>query len=377
MKKTISESTLKNIIKESVKKMLEESFPYGRPNDEIMPATEAQYRYIEMLTGEDMRDKKLNVRQAGEIIDAYKKRAKAGKPITKKLLMQIAKFDKEIAKSCSELGVTAREGESIFFKLLSLSRAQGQPYTRKQLEELEDDTYRSIDKILAKHMPEENPEEEPMVEPAFAEMNESRLKKIVAESVRRVLNEIGDTERGQNLIGLAAKRKKDKYWGKDGSYKDMEDMWSLEHAARDERNKKLDTLEYQTLANAYDKGAKYGITLDEKYPGEEIFAKVVDWLNSGKYKEIESGGDWGTSSKGYPYDDEFTGGYRLELPEGYSLEFEMSGIYMDRDGGEHGEGEVECSIFGPDGEEVAYIDNNNMEIPGAWEIIEFCENKIM
>lgn len=53
-------------------------------------------------------------------------------------------------------------------------------------------------------------------------ITENKLKSIIVESVKSVINEIGDTRRGQYLLGRLSKRKKDDAWNKyqeDGDWK--------------------------------------------------------------------------------------------------------------------------------------------------------------
>ena len=91
-------------------------------------------------------------------------------------------------------------------------------------------------------------------------LTESDLHRIVKESVNRVLNEIGDTERGQYKLGALARRKQQRGetfdndydgYNYDGVFNDDD----VKHYARSKRNyaRNSDKMR-QKMGNAFDKG---------------------------------------------------------------------------------------------------------------------------
>ncbi len=102
-------------------------------------------------------------------------------------------------------------------------------------------------------------------------MNEAQLRNMIAESVKKALNEIGDTPRGQYMLGRAQQKKIDR---------DLGDR-SIPHMSHDEADKlgDIETYAYKknlgndSLRKSYKQGTKeyYGgntSRLDKEYPNE-------------------------------------------------------------------------------------------------------------
>lgn len=94
-------------------------------------------------------------------------------------------------------------------------------------------------------------------------ISESDLRKIVSESVKKVLNEIGDTEKGQRLLGMAGARRaeKDGHYNARGTWDERDavggslpgnttsDVPIYKHAAKEWGNN-------PKLKNAFEKGVQ-------------------------------------------------------------------------------------------------------------------------
>ena len=149
-------------------------------------------------------------------------------------------------------------------------------------------------------------------------LTESDLHRIVRESVNKVLNEIGDTKRGQNLIGQVAARAMHR-----GDYRTAHDAYDRENKDRDDfvkgfNNRKgiLDkptnhTKAIRNMQNDYDVaemedmdalGRKF-INFIEKHGGGAMMQTIVDY---------ESGNETGRPESGFPavlevFEDEVLG----------------------------------------------------------------------
>ena len=75
-------------------------------------------------------------------------------------------------------------------------------------------------------------------------LTESDLHRIIKESVNRVLNEIGDTPRGQEKLGAVAKRASDRMMKslEDGDPNDFRDFRKYKHVHDDAVNKHKESI---------------------------------------------------------------------------------------------------------------------------------------
>ena len=125
-------------------------------------------------------------------------------------------------------------------------------------------------------------------------LKESELKKIIDESVRRVLKESGDTKRGSYLMGRAAQRdlrrgymsnfndKDDKASNKDAFNQGMEDQWDMLDNRRLKSN--YDTYKMEDMDEL---GRKF-IDFIEKYDGGALMDTVVDYESGNQTGKKES-----------------------------------------------------------------------------------------
>lgn len=95
-------------------------------------------------------------------------------------------------------------------------------------------------------------------------LTESKLKQIVAESVKNVLNEIGDTLKGQYALGAVRGRAsaRPRYQNnKYGGLNTKSQQNNIANNAADaawEKKKDLDINKYREMKNAEDRGYYYG-----------------------------------------------------------------------------------------------------------------------
>ena len=109
-------------------------------------------------------------------------------------------------------------------------------------------------------------------------INENTLKQIVAESVKKVLSEIGDTKRGQYMLGRLARRQ--------FIDKDYDDYANTHFYANDQAHKKYphqltsndpNFEPYLGMRDAYDKGRE-SYVFDKLHPQLGIAQKELDSL---------------------------------------------------------------------------------------------------
>ena len=125
-------------------------------------------------------------------------------------------------------------------------------------------------------------------------LKESELKKIIDESVRRVLKESGDTKRGSYLMGRAGQRdlrrgymsnfidKDDKASHKDAFNQGMKDQWDMRDISRLKSN--YDTYKMEDMDEL---GRKF-IDFIEKYDGGALMDTVVDYESGNQTGKKES-----------------------------------------------------------------------------------------
>ena len=125
-------------------------------------------------------------------------------------------------------------------------------------------------------------------------LRESELKRIIAESVKRVLKESGDTKRGSYLMGRAAQRdlgrgymsnfndKDDKASNKDAFNQGMKDQWDM----LDNRRLKFNYDTYK-MEDMDELGRKF-IDFIEKYHGGVLMQTVVDYESGNQTGKKES-----------------------------------------------------------------------------------------
>ena len=128
-------------------------------------------------------------------------------------------------------------------------------------------------------------------------LTEQDLHRIVKESLNRVLNEIGDTPRGQYSLGAVDGRNDVNDWyGKKTSRAGF-DARSKANKARG--NKDIDSVERQRMSFAYNAGRNYGLSKGRKKLGvfnvyvnynddnpKGIYAEkdgVIYWIRGGQY----------------------------------------------------------------------------------------------
>lgn len=148
-------------------------------------------------------------------------------------------------------------------------------------------------------------------------LTESKLKQIVAESVRKVLNEIGDTKRGQFMLGRAAAREYPKNSNvTDDALTRRPKPWSVD----DEFAKGFER--QRDIMNGSD-GASHKMRFDYKVAEMEdmdaLGRKVIDFIEKHDggvllqtIVDYESGNQTGTPESGFPavlgeFEDEVLG----------------------------------------------------------------------
>ena len=95
-------------------------------------------------------------------------------------------------------------------------------------------------------------------------LTESKLKEIVAESVKRVLSEIGDTPKGQFALGAVKGRASARPRYQNSKYGGLHTQSRQDHIANNaadaawEKRKDLDINKYSEMKNAEDRGYYYG-----------------------------------------------------------------------------------------------------------------------
>lgn len=140
-------------------------------------------------------------------------------------------------------------------------------------------------------------------------LRESELKRVIAESVKRVLKESGDTKRGSYLMGRAGKRnlirgdisnfidKRDKASNKDAFNQGMEDQTAyginLKDPSRDStwdmRNNRRLKFNYNTYKTEdMDELGRKFIDFIEKYDGGVLMDTVVDYESGNQTGKKES-----------------------------------------------------------------------------------------
>ena len=125
-------------------------------------------------------------------------------------------------------------------------------------------------------------------------LSESELKRVIVESVKRVLKESGNTKRGSYLMGRAGKRnlirgdisnfidKRDKASNKDAFNQGMEDQWDMRDISRLKSN--YDTYKMEDMDEL---GRKF-IDFIEKYDGGALMDTVVDYESGNQTGKKES-----------------------------------------------------------------------------------------
>lgn len=125
-------------------------------------------------------------------------------------------------------------------------------------------------------------------------LKETELKKIIDESVRRVLKESGDTKRGSYLMGRAGQRdlkrgymsnfidKDDKASHKDAFNQGMKDQWDMRDISRLKSN--YDTYKMEDMDEL---GRKF-IDFIENYRGGVLMQTVVDYESGNQTGKKES-----------------------------------------------------------------------------------------
>ena len=125
-------------------------------------------------------------------------------------------------------------------------------------------------------------------------LSESELKRVIVESVKRVLKESGNTKRGSYLMGRAGKRnlvrgdisnfidKRDKASNKDAFNQGMKDQWDMRDISRLKFN--YDTYKTEDMDEL---GRKF-IDFIEKYDGGALMDTVVDYESGNQTGKKES-----------------------------------------------------------------------------------------
>jgi hypothetical protein len=121
---------------------------------------------------------------------------------------------------------------------------------------------------------------------AKVQISENELKQIVAESVKKVLNEIGDTEAGQYMLGHLYKKYRDKEdWSKYPDIDDYAEKQASKSAFNDENSRINCSPEewhkYRGLRDAF-RGGEQDYRFHNNHPGLNIRKRGVEHFKNKK-----------------------------------------------------------------------------------------------
>ena len=202
MKKTINENTLRTIIRESMKNYLKESIDSNIDMIESDGWTPDMDDMWDEFGNNNIHDTEgaFGVLAQGDEDDHLNRVARS---------LRSTKFDTDANMNSfdTEPSEFASDDNAEYFRDKMMESAIDKAI-EESLSNLKNDDYDFSDKSRwcgdAKFHAANKKSDENKV--GTVKLNESQLKKIISETVMNILNEIGDTPKGQKLLGMAARR---------------------------------------------------------------------------------------------------------------------------------------------------------------------------